>query len=82
MLTERDPPGRQVGGRHRSGAKRCFSAGWSWEPYWGQIDEAEARLAYVAVTRAHHQLDVGGLSWINEHPDGDQPHSRPTDTPV
>jgi hypothetical protein len=40
--------------------------------YWGEIDEAEARLAYVAVTRARHQLDVGGLSWINEHPEGAQ----------
>ncbi|MEU3208141.1 UvrD-helicase domain-containing protein [Streptomyces cyaneofuscatus] len=34
------------------------------------IDEAEARLAYVAVTRARRRLDLGGLSWINDHPDG------------
>jgi len=37
------------------------------------IDEAEARLAYVAVTRARHMLDLGGLSWINDHPDGTPP---------
>ncbi len=41
------------------------------EPLPGEIDEAEARLAYVAVTRARHRLDLGGLSWINRHPDGD-----------
>ena len=34
------------------------------------IDPGEARLAYVAVTRAQHHLDLGGLSWINRHPDG------------
>lgn len=39
-------------------------------PLPGDIDDGEARLAYVAVTRARHQLDLGGLSWINEHPDG------------
>ena len=39
-------------------------------PIPGPIDEAEARLAYVAVTRARHQLDLGGLSWVNSHPDG------------
>jgi superfamily I DNA/RNA helicase len=37
------------------------------------IDGAEARLAYVAVTRARHQLDRGGLSWIDDHPDGRPP---------
>jgi hypothetical protein len=36
----------------------------------GRIEPAEARLAYVAVTRAQHRLDLGGLSWINRHPDG------------
>jgi hypothetical protein len=40
------------------------------EPLPGPIDPAEARLAYVAVTRARHLLDLGGLSWINRHPDG------------
>ncbi|MGW0886141.1 UvrD-helicase domain-containing protein [Streptomyces sp. NPDC002671] len=32
------------------------------------IDLAEARLAYVAVTRARQRLDLGGLSWINNFP--------------
>ncbi|WP_329184633.1 UvrD-helicase domain-containing protein [Actinacidiphila glaucinigra] len=36
----------------------------------GPIDDADARLAYVAVTRARHRLDLGGLEWINDHPDG------------
>ncbi|MGH3974947.1 MAG: UvrD-helicase domain-containing protein [Pseudonocardiaceae bacterium] len=45
------------------------------EPLPCKIDEAEARLAYVAVTRARHHLDLGGLSWINRHPDGN-PISR------
>ncbi|MER7811899.1 UvrD-helicase domain-containing protein [Streptomyces sp900116325] len=39
-------------------------------PLPGPIDDGEARLAYVAVTRARHRLDIGGLSWINHHPDG------------
>lgn len=39
-------------------------------PLPGPIDDAEARLAYVAVTRARNRLDVGGLSWINAHPNG------------
>ncbi|AKA01180.1 DNA helicase [Streptomyces noursei ZPM] len=34
------------------------------------IDDAEARLAYVAVTRTRARLDVGGLAWIDHHPDG------------
>jgi hypothetical protein len=33
------------------------------------IDDKEACLAYVAVTRTRHRLDIGGLSWINEHPE-------------
>ncbi|MGW8764292.1 UvrD-helicase domain-containing protein [Streptomyces sp. NPDC055815] len=36
----------------------------------GPIDPGEARLAYVAVTRARRRLDRGGLSWIEHHPDG------------
>jgi AAA domain-containing protein/UvrD-like helicase family protein len=38
-------------------------------PVPGPVDEAEARLAYVAVTRARHHLDAAGLAWINHHPD-------------
>ncbi|WP_316735421.1 UvrD-helicase domain-containing protein [Streptomyces mirabilis] len=33
------------------------------------IDEAEARLAYVAVTRARRHLDPSGLAWVSQHPD-------------
>jgi superfamily I DNA/RNA helicase len=36
----------------------------------GPIDDSEARLAYVAVTRTRRRLDMGGLSWIDQHPDG------------
>ncbi len=39
-------------------------------PIPGPIDDSEARLAYVAVTRARAHLDIGGLSWVNAHPDG------------
>ncbi|WUR86808.1 UvrD-helicase domain-containing protein [Streptomyces sp. NBC_01262] len=39
-------------------------------PVPGPIEGAEARLAYVAVTRTRHRLDLGGLSWIRNHPDG------------
>ncbi|MEU9120684.1 UvrD-helicase domain-containing protein [Streptomyces sp. NPDC048506] len=48
-------------------------------PLPGPIDPDEARLAYVAVTRARSLLDIGGLSWINSHPAGDPrlPESRP-----
>ncbi|MFE0921174.1 hypothetical protein ACFW24_25830 [Streptomyces nigra] len=35
-----------------------------------RIDDKEACLAYVAVTRTRNRLDIGGLSWINEHPEG------------
>ncbi|QFQ99359.1 ATP-dependent helicase [Streptomyces phaeolivaceus] len=35
-----------------------------------ELNLEEARLAYVAVTRARRQLDPGGLGWINDHPDG------------
>ncbi|MER6354680.1 UvrD-helicase domain-containing protein [Streptomyces sp. NPDC001634] len=37
------------------------------------VDDAEARLAYVAVTRTRQCLDLGGLSWIHGHPDGTLP---------
>ncbi|MEU9064999.1 UvrD-helicase domain-containing protein [Streptomyces sp. NPDC048430] len=47
------------------------------EPVPRPIDEAEARLAYVAVTRARQQLDLGGLSWVNHHPDGTPTPQRP-----
>ncbi|WP_405592814.1 UvrD-helicase domain-containing protein [Streptomyces sp. NBC_01190] len=33
------------------------------------IDQGEARLAYVAVTRARRHLDPGGLAWFDRHPD-------------
>ncbi|WP_432175594.1 UvrD-helicase domain-containing protein [Streptomyces sp. Tue6028] len=36
----------------------------------GPINDSEARLAYVAVTRTRRRLDLGGLSWIDQHPDG------------
>ncbi|MEU1596004.1 UvrD-helicase domain-containing protein [Streptomyces sp. NPDC005708] len=36
----------------------------------GPIDDGEARLAYVAVTRTRQRLDMDGLSWIDHHPDG------------
>jgi superfamily I DNA/RNA helicase len=45
-------------------------------PVPGPIDDGEARLAYVAVTRTRHRLDLGGLSWIHHHPDG-RPPTRP-----
>ncbi len=39
-------------------------------PLPGPIDDAEARLAYVAVTRARACLDLGGLAWVRDHPSG------------
>ncbi|WP_351237436.1 UvrD-helicase domain-containing protein [Streptomyces sp. NPDC002133] len=39
-------------------------------PVPGPVDDAEARLAYVAVTRARNCLDRGGLKWIDHHPAG------------
>ncbi|MHA4816117.1 UvrD-helicase domain-containing protein [Streptomyces aculeolatus] len=36
------------------------------------VPPEEARLAYVAVTRASRHLDPSGLQWINEHPDAAQ----------
>ncbi|MFI0990639.1 UvrD-helicase domain-containing protein [Streptomyces exfoliatus] len=39
-------------------------------PIPGPIDGGEARLAYVAVTRVRTRLDIGGLAWIDTHPDG------------
>src|SRR5207245_1122854 len=47
-------------------------------PLPGPVNLDEARLAYVAVTRARSQLDIGGLSWINTHPAGDP---RPDQAP-
>lgn len=32
------------------------------------VNDTDARLAYVAVTRARQHLDLGGLSWITTHP--------------
>ncbi|MFD7296760.1 UvrD-helicase domain-containing protein [Streptomyces sp. NPDC059897] len=31
------------------------------------VSDSEARLAYVAVTRARTRLDLGGLSWLDTH---------------
>ncbi|MER5347115.1 UvrD-helicase domain-containing protein [Streptomyces mirabilis] len=42
----------------------------------GPIDDGEARLAYVAVTRTRRRLDTGGLSWIEDHPDAPPPRAR------
>ncbi|MEU0785377.1 UvrD-helicase domain-containing protein [Streptomyces sp. NPDC006173] len=42
----------------------------------GPIENGEARLAYVAVTRARQRLDMGGLSWIDDHPAGRPTGSR------
>ena len=42
-------------------------------PVPGPISDSEARLAYVAVTRTRQRLDLGGLSWIHEHPGGNPP---------
>ncbi|MEU5134599.1 MULTISPECIES: UvrD-helicase domain-containing protein [Streptomyces] len=39
-------------------------------PVPGPVEPGEARLAYVAVTRARRRLDIGGLAWINDHPEG------------
>ncbi|PZG33837.1 DNA helicase [Spongiactinospora gelatinilytica] len=33
----------------------------------GKVEPADARLAYVAVTRAQHVLDTGGLSWVDKY---------------
>jgi hypothetical protein len=41
------------------------------------IDDAEAHLAYVAVTRARHRLDIGGLSWIRNYADGNPSTTLP-----
>lgn len=49
----------------------------SGRPLPGPIDDAEARLAYVAVTRTRHRLDLGGLAWIHDHPDGNPPAPSP-----
>lgn len=42
----------------------------SGRPIPGPIDDSEARLAYVAVTRTRTRLDIGGLAWIDQHPGG------------
>ncbi|MFJ9418449.1 UvrD-helicase domain-containing protein [Streptomyces sp. NPDC101227] len=52
------------------------------KPLPGPIDIDEARLAYVAVTRARARLDIGGLSWINGHPAGDPDPSPARSTPT
>ncbi|MFJ3616295.1 UvrD-helicase domain-containing protein [Streptomyces hydrogenans] len=46
------------------------------QPIPGPVDSGEARLAYVAVTRARTCLDTGGLAWIDLYPrDGTRPTS-------
>lgn len=42
-----------------------------------RIDGKEACLACVAVTRTRRRLDIGGLSWINGHPEGASAGPRP-----
>ncbi|MFI5524305.1 UvrD-helicase domain-containing protein [Streptomyces platensis] len=42
----------------------------SGRPIPGPIDDGEARIAYVAVTRTRTRLDIGGLAWADQHPDG------------
>ncbi|MFF3277340.1 UvrD-helicase domain-containing protein [Streptomyces chrestomyceticus] len=44
------------------------------------VDDGEARLAYVAVTRTRQRLDLGGLSWIYAHPDGGPAAKEDPDT--
>jgi superfamily I DNA/RNA helicase len=46
----------------------------------GPIDDADARLAYVAITRARHLLDRGSLAWIDHHPDGNRQAHNHTPT--
>ncbi|MFJ8608058.1 UvrD-helicase domain-containing protein [Streptomyces sp. NPDC093675] len=48
----------------------------------GPIDDSEARLAYVAVTRARERLDMDGLSWIDRHPDGNPTAGQWTPRPA
>lgn len=45
-----------------------------------ELDPDEARLAYVAVTRARHFLDPAGLLWINDHPNGNPNTTTPQPT--
>lgn len=57
--------------RHRHGAgPRSGYTDTNGNPLPVPIDPAEARLPYVAVTRAQHHLDLCGLSRIHRHPDG------------
>lgn len=42
----------------------------SGRPIRASIGDSEARLAYVAVTRTRTRLDIGGLHWMDRHPDG------------
>ncbi|QTD95753.1 UvrD-helicase domain-containing protein [Streptomyces cyanogenus] len=43
------------------------------------IDDSEARLAYVAVTRTRQRLDIGGLSWVHELPEHEAVWARASD---
>ncbi|MFD7897168.1 UvrD-helicase domain-containing protein [Streptomyces sp. NPDC059743] len=46
------------------------------------LDQDEARLAYVAVTRARHHLDPGGLAWFDRHPDAPAREHSGANTPA
>ncbi|MEU0726191.1 UvrD-helicase domain-containing protein [Streptomyces sp. NPDC006140] len=46
------------------------------------VSDTDARLAYVAVTRARSRLDLGGLSWIESHHQASQTRTPADATPA
>ncbi|MQL61906.1 ATP-dependent helicase [Streptomyces vinaceus] len=46
------------------------------------VSDTDARLAYVAVTRARSRLDLGGLSWIDSLPKPVRYQPQPNATPA